>query len=131
LPALDCSARQPPREWCCTDERDRDLLEAVAECARFALAYARDQGPDWGRDQKTVDAIAKRVEEIGELAKRVAPDVLASIRGVDWKGAKAFREILSHAYGRLDLDVLADVVEAKLPGLLAGVEEAGFRRTLR
>jgi uncharacterized protein with HEPN domain len=100
------------------------LLEAVAGCARLALSYARDQGSDWVRDQKTVDAIAKRVEEIGELAKRVEPEVLAAISGVDWKGAKAFREILSHDYGRLDLDVLADVVEAKLPGLLAGVEKA-------
>lgn len=106
------------------DERDRDLLEAVAGCARLALAYARDQGPDWVGDQKTVAAIAKRVEEIGELAKRVAPEVLAAIPGVDWKGAKAFREILSHDYGRLDLDVLADVVGAKLPDLLAGVERA-------
>ncbi len=111
-------------EWCSTDERDRDLLEAVAECARLALGYARDQGPDWVRDQKTIDAIAKRVEEIGELAKRVAPEILAAIPGVDWRGAKAFREILSHAYGHLDLDVLADVIEARLPGLLAGVEKA-------
>jgi uncharacterized protein with HEPN domain len=54
----------------------------------------------------------------------VAPKVLAAIPGVDWKGAKAFREILSHDYGRLDLDVLADVVGAKLPGLLDRVERA-------
>ena len=52
------------------------------------------------------------------------PEVLAAIPSVDWKAAKAFREILSHDYGRLDLDVLADVVETKLPGLVAGVEKA-------
>ncbi len=124
MPGLESSGRRPQREWCSTDERDRDLLEAVVECARLALGYARDQGSDWVRDQKTVDAIAKRVQEIGELAKRVEPEVLAAIPGVDWKGAKAFREILSHDYGRLDLDVLADVVGAKLPGLLAGMEKA-------
>ena len=54
----------------------------------------------------------------------MAPEVLATIPGVDWKGAKAFREILSHDYGRLDLDLVTDVVEAKLPGLLDGVEKA-------
>jgi uncharacterized protein with HEPN domain len=68
--------------------------------------------------------VAKRVEELGELAKRVVPEVLAAIPGVDWKAAKAFREILSHDYGRLDVDVLADVVAAKLPGLLDAVEKA-------
>jgi len=54
----------------------------------------------------------------------VAPEVLAAIPGLDWKAAKAFREILSHDYGRLDVDVLADVVAAKLPGLLEAVEKS-------
>lgn len=64
------------------------------------------------------------MEEVGELAKRVSPAVLASIPGIDWRGAKAFREILAHSYGHLDLDVLIDVVERRLAGLLAAVGEA-------
>ncbi len=106
------------------DKRDRDLLTAIAESAGVALGYVRSQGPGWPRDQKTVDAVAKRAEEIGELAKRVSPEMLSAIPGVDWRGARAFREILAHGYGSLDLDVLADIVESKLPALLTAVEDA-------
>ncbi len=106
------------------DERDRDYLEAIAENARIGLRYAREQGDDWAGDSKTVDAIAKRVDQVGELAKRVSPEALARIHGVDWKRAKAFREVLVHGYGDLDVSVLADVVENKLPGLVAAVGAA-------
>lgn len=106
------------------DERDRDYLEAIAANARMALGYAREQGHGWLSDAKTVDAIGKRLEQVGELAKRVSPHALVAISGVDWRGAKGIREVLVHAYGDLDLSVLADVVGSKLPGLLAAVEAA-------
>ncbi|MGH2748381.1 MAG: HepT-like ribonuclease domain-containing protein [Actinomycetota bacterium] len=108
------------------DERDRDLLEAIAAAGRLALGYVREQGPGWLDDPKTVDAVAKRVDEVGELAKRVRPEVLTAIPDVDWRGGKAFREVLAHGYGDLDRDVLADIVATRLPGLVEAVE-----RTLR
>lgn len=104
------------------DERDRDLLTAIAGSARLALDYARGEGEGWLGDRKTVDAVAKRAEEVGELAKWVSPETLETIPAVDWRAAKAFREILVHHYGYLDLDVLADAIERKLPPLLTAVE---------
>ncbi len=105
------------------DERDRDLLTAIVESARLALDYAQAQGPRWQADGKTIDAIAKRIEEVGELTKRVDPATLVSIPA-DWRGAKAFREVLAHSYGHLDTAILGDIVDDKLPLLLAAVEKA-------
>lgn len=106
------------------DDRDRDLLEAILRSARLALSYTEDQGPDWPRDPKTVDAVSKRVEEVGELSKRVGPETLTGITGVDWKGVRAFREVLAHDYGELDVGVLTDIVANKLPDLVVAVEAA-------
>ncbi len=69
-----------------------------------------------------VDAIAKRLEQIGELAKRLPFDLLERMPDVDWKGVKAIREILVHDYEDVQVDVLEDVLENDLPGLLRAIE---------
>lgn len=108
------------------DERDVDLLDMLARHARVAIGYAEEMGPRWAEDPKTVDAISKRIDQIGELAKRVHAEALASIEGVDWRGVKAFREILVHDYEDLDLGILSDVVTRKLPNLVEAVEQRLF-----
>lgn len=41
--------------WCSMKPRDREVLEAIAESARLADEYARDEGPEWLADSRTVD----------------------------------------------------------------------------
>jgi uncharacterized protein with HEPN domain len=102
--------------------RDREKLEAIAESARKIGDYVNQAGPTWPEDDMAVDAIAKRLEQIGELAKRLSFDVLERMPNVDWKGVKAIREILVHEYEDVQIDVLEDVLENELPGLLRAIE---------
>lgn len=83
-------------ESCSLTPRDRQWLERIIAC---------------------VDAIAKRIEEMGEVARRLSPAILATMPGVDWKGVKAIREVIAHEYDEIDLEVLAHVVRSELPGL--------------
>lgn len=106
------------------DDRDTDLLGAIATHARAAIRYAAEQGPRWTDDEKTVDAVTKRVEQAGELAKRVSPEALATMPAVDWRAAKAFREVLVHDYEDLDTAILSEVVEQRLPILVKAIERA-------
>ena len=53
-------------------------------------------------DRIALDAIAKRIEEIGELAKRLdpgcwprCPGVLARMPRVDWNGVKGMRSFIA------------------------------------
>lgn len=39
---------------------------------------------------------SRRMREPGELAKRVSPETLATMLAVDWRAAKALREVLVH-----------------------------------
>jgi uncharacterized protein with HEPN domain len=104
--------------------RDREVLERIIECVDAVGGYVARVGVDWADDAMAVDAIAKRIEEIGEIAKRVTPDTLATMPSVDWRGLKGIREVVVHDYGHVELDVLADVVENYLPGLRAAVKDA-------
>jgi uncharacterized protein with HEPN domain len=106
------------------DERDRQHLVAALESARWALKHADSGGPEWQTDQKTVDAVSKRVEDVGEQAKRLSDEQQAALPEVPWAEVKGMRDRVVHDYGRLDVRILADVVEFDLPDFIGKVEAA-------
>ena len=101
--------------------RDKDSLEYIIECIEAIDAYVDRVGVDWPTDGMAVDAIAKRVEQIGEVAKRVTPETLTTIPDVNWRGVKGMREVFAHDYDEVDTEVLAGVVRDNLPGLRAAI----------
>lgn len=109
--------------WCSMTPRDRDALERIVECVQAIDAYVERGGVDWPSDGMAVDAIAKRVEEIGEVAKRVTPEILARMPSVDWKGVKGIREVLAHDYDEIDVELLAAIIRDDFPGLGVAVNQ--------
>ncbi|MEX2546450.1 MAG: HepT-like ribonuclease domain-containing protein [Chloroflexota bacterium] len=106
------------------DPRDHDRLERALKSARIAIGHVASGGADWRDDQKTIDAAAKRVEEVAEQLKRVSPRQQAAMPGIAWKEAKGMREVLAHDYDEVDIEVLADVVDNDLPALIRAIEGA-------
>jgi len=64
------------------DERDRRTMERAVESARIAIEHVSSGGPEWRSDLKTVDAAAKRVEEVSEQLKRVSLQLQAALAGI-------------------------------------------------
>ena len=59
------------------------------------------------RDRQALE----RIEEIGEVAKRLTPETLATMPGVSWRGIKGMREVIAHDYEEVDVEVLAGVFQ--------------------
>jgi uncharacterized protein with HEPN domain len=106
------------------NDRDREWLERAATSARIAIDHMRTGGPNWRDDIKTIDAAAKRVEEVTENLKRVTPQRQAAMPGIPWKQAKGMRDMMAHDYDKLDLDILEDVITVDLPNLISEIEVA-------
>lgn len=106
------------------DERDRARLDAMIESARLAIDHARTGGPGWKQDQKSIDAVSRRVEVVGEQAKRVSPERQVLIPGIPWPQVTGMRDRIVHEYGRLDIEILADVIENDMPDLIRSLEAA-------
>lgn len=103
------------------DPRHRRALEAILEhCARIE-AYVATAGPDWQVNDMAVDAIAKRLEEAGEQAKLLSPDVLLDMPDVDWRGLKALRDFLAHNYPAVVIGIIASTLDDDLPTLVDSV----------
>jgi uncharacterized protein with HEPN domain len=100
---------------------DRDNLEAILRDIGRILADASEQG--WTANEMAIDAIAKRLEDIGDQACRVSAAALAAMPSIPWPEIKGIRIVLARSYDDLDVDVLRDAVENDLPPLKRAIED--------
>jgi uncharacterized protein with HEPN domain len=105
----------PPRVW---RERLEDILQAIER----VLAYTRGMDFDtFTRDAKTIDAVVRNLEVIGEAAIHVPGEIQERHRAVPWREMRTMRNFLSHAYFGTDVAVVWKTVRDDLPGLVAHV----------
>jgi uncharacterized protein with HEPN domain len=96
-----------------------DILEACKRVSTYTLGLSFEQ---FRGDQKSVDAVVRNLEVIGEAAKKVPDEVRKEI-GIEWKRIAGLKDILIHEYFRIDLEIIWDVVQTKVPDLSRRVGE--------
>ena len=69
------------------------------------------------RDKDIQDSTARRLEIIGEATKNVPDDIRNRYPEVEWKKIAGMRDIIIHAYFKLDLDAVWKVIKEDLPDL--------------
>src|ERR1043165_204160 len=94
------------------DDRERllDILEAIERIDRYA---ARGRAA-FERDELIQNWITHQLQIIGEAAARISPDLRESYPGVPWRQIIGMRNVLTHGYFEIDLDIVWSVVERDL-----------------
>ena len=88
-----------------------------------AIDYGRRDAA-WDEDQLIADAVAKRVEQVAELAKYQFPRELRDqFPHIAWRDIAGMRGRLVHGYDQLDRGLLREVVDEHLPALVAAIDE--------
>ncbi len=97
--------------------RDYKLyLDDIAEAAKRIEKYVRGFTLEkLKKDSLTVDAVVRNLEIIGEAAKSIPANVKEKYPNIEWKKIAGLRDILVHEYFGIDLEVLWDIIENKLP----------------
>ena len=90
-----------------------DVIEACDKINRYTSGFTVEQ---FRRDEKTIDAVVRNLEVIGEAAKNIPDEMRAKI-AVDWKKIAGLRDVLIHEYFGIDLEIIWDIVENKIPTL--------------
>ena len=67
------------------------------------------------RDPKTMDAVIRNLEIIGEAAKKVPGDIKEKYTEVPWEGMYRLRNQVSHEYFGVDLEIIWDIIKNYLP----------------
>jgi uncharacterized protein with HEPN domain len=68
-------------------------------------------------DRKTVNAVVRSLEVIGEAAKSIPESLRAQAPGVPWKYTAGMRDKLIHEYFGVDLGTVWTVIKDELPPL--------------
>ncbi len=72
---------------------------------------------EFKKDQKTVDAIVRQFEIIGEATRHITTAYRECHTQVAWQKMVSMRNFLAHEYLRIDLDIIWDTVKKQLPEL--------------
>ena len=91
-----------------------DILQAIGKIRKYTAGLTRN---DLDQDEKTLDAVIRNLEIIGEAAKMVPESVRVSYPAIEWRKIAGLRDILAHQYFEVDLDIIWDIIQNKLPEL--------------
>jgi uncharacterized protein with HEPN domain len=99
--------------------RLQHMREAAIDAFSFIDGYSRD---DLENDRRSVFALVKAIEIIGEAASKVSKDCQNRYPQMPWGDIIGMRNRLVHAYFDIDLDIVWEVVTHDLPPLLAELD---------
>jgi uncharacterized protein with HEPN domain len=103
------------------DYRDyrQDILEAIDESTEFTNDISFEK---FVRDRRTVNAVVRSLEVMGEAAMRIPDHLRSRAHGVPWKYMAAMRNKLIHEYFGVDLSIVWTVIKTELPPLRSEIE---------
>lgn len=97
-----------------------DILEAAEKIERYTAGMDYDE---FVTDEKTVDAVLRNLEVIGEAAKSVPEDVRQEYPEVPWSEMAGMRDKLIHGYATVELQIVWMTVEEEIPTLRPQIEQ--------
>ena len=98
------------------------LLEDILDSCRKILEYTEGiTFEEFESDSKTIDAVIRNFEIIGEAAKLLPDDIKEKYTEVEWHRIRGFRNRIIHDYFGVDLQIIWKITHEQIPGLISGI----------
>lgn len=101
-----------------------DILEAMDKIERYVAGMSFEE---FVADDKTVDAVVRNFEIIGEAARQMPAEFKATGSQIPWRDMADFRNVLIHEYFGVDLRTLWQIIELNLGELKQQLQDLGAR----
>ena len=102
----------------------RLYLQDILECCENARNYVGEMTfEEFSADRKTIDAVVRNLEIIGEAVKNVPSEILQTKPKIEWKQVARFRDLIIHQYFKIKLTIVWDIVQNRLEELKQAVDE--------
>lgn len=103
-----------------TDPRTEleDVIDAAEKIERFTDGMSYET---FVEDEKTVDAVLRNFEVIGEATKNLPESHREEYSDVPWREMAGMRDRLIHGYATVDLEIIWTTVEEDIPEILPDI----------
>ena len=100
----------------------RLLLEDIKESAEKIVDYTKNLSfEEFSEDNKTVDAVIRNFEIIGEASNLLPDEIRDKYSEIDWHRIRGFRNRIVHDYFGVDLQIVWKIIFDQIPDLISGI----------
>ena len=85
-----------------------DIHDSICDIRLFIQAMTYEE---FIEDRKTINAVIRSLEIIGEATKKIPPDIRSKYPLVPWKEIAGMRDKLIHEYFGVDLSIIWETIK--------------------
>ena len=98
------------------------LLDDIGEAIERAMRYTAGMSfAAFAHDEKTVDAVVRNLEIIGEAANRLPDEFKDEHCEIEWHKVVGLRNRIIHDYFGIDLEIIWQILHRDLPSLQVSI----------
>ena len=95
-----------------------DILNSVERIKSYTESHTFDT---FIQDSKTLDAVIRNFEIIGEAANRLPEDFKDSYKNINWFRIRGFRNRIVHDYMGIDFQIVWTIIDKDLDQLASDI----------
>jgi uncharacterized protein with HEPN domain len=97
-----------------------DMLDSCIKILQYTDGMTFE---DFTKDSKTIDAVIRNFEIIGEAANRLSDEFKDQQSSIDWHRIRGFRNRIVHDYMGIDYAIVWEIRTNYLDGLIATLKK--------
>ena len=100
------------------------LVSDILDSCQKILLYTADMSfDDFSKDAKTIDAVIRNFEIIGEAANRLPDEFKDAHSDIDWHRIRGFRNRIVHDYMGIDYEIVWEIRTNYLDDLITTLQK--------
>ena len=101
------------------------LLNDIIESGENIIEYTKNilSVEDFISDRKTIDAVIRNFEIIGEASNRLPTDFKNKYNLIDWNKIRGFRNRIVHNYFGVDYEIVWQILKYFLPEMIVELKQ--------
>ena len=105
-------------------QHDREYMLDILDSAKIAISHLKNKDLAlFKNDLQCQDAVIRRLEIIGEAARRISDETREKYPDLPWSEMIGMRNFMIHEYDDIDLNVVWETISFDLPPLVTNLEK--------